>query len=66
MQSHYLFVALDIAAERAAEAERYRLAKRARQPSNDVNRIRRIVARVAVAVARAADETTVDRAATAA
>ena len=66
MQSHYLFLALDIAAQRAAEADSYRLAESARQPSNDVNRIRRIVARVAVAIARAADETTVDHPATAA
>ncbi len=56
MHSHYLFLALDIAGQRAAEADRYRLAQAARQASTDVNRVRRLVARAAVAVARAADE----------
>jgi hypothetical protein len=58
--NHYLFFALDTARERAAEADRYRLAARARAAAAGlpphVNPVRRVVARVAVAVARVADE----------
>ena len=57
MHSHYLFLALDLARERAAEADRYRLARLAQsgEPAR-VGLIRRTVARAAVAIARAADE----------
>jgi len=57
MHSYYLFLALDLARERAAEADRHRLAALARDPeANQVGLIRRTVARAAVAIARAADE----------
>jgi hypothetical protein len=58
--NHYLFFALDTARERAAEADRHRLAAQARAAAAGlpphVNPVRRAVARVAMAVARAADE----------
>jgi len=58
--NHYLFLALDAARERAAEADRHRLAAQARAAQAGlaprVNPVRRAVARVAVAVARVADE----------
>ena len=56
MHSYYTMIALDLARERAAEAERERLAALAHPRSTDVGIVRRTVARVAVAVARAADE----------
>jgi hypothetical protein len=56
MQSYYTFIALGLARERAAEADRDRLAALARRDSGEVGVVRRIVARVAVAVARAADD----------
>jgi hypothetical protein len=57
MHSHYLFLALDLARERAAEADRYRLARLAQSgESASVGLVRRTVARLAVAIARAADE----------
>lgn len=56
MHSYYTFIALDLARERAAEADRSRLAALAHPRSHEVGIVRRIVARVAVAVARAADE----------
>jgi len=56
MHSHYLFVALDTARERAAEADRHRLAARAHAGTPRVNVDRRTVARAALAVARVADE----------
>jgi hypothetical protein len=56
MQSYYTFIALDLARERAAEADRHRLAALAHNDADRVGVVRRIVARVAVAVARAADE----------
>ena len=57
MQSYYTFIALDLARERVAEADRQRLAALARYPvPARVGVVRRFVARVAVAVARAADE----------
>ena len=58
MYSYYLFIALDTARSRAAEADRHRLAAVARSaaPAHRVNAVRRTVARAAVAVARAADE----------
>ena len=60
MQSHYLFLALDTARARAAEADRNRLAAEARAANAQarigrVNVVRRTVARLAVFVARAAD-----------
>jgi hypothetical protein len=57
MQSYYAFIALDLARERMAEADRNRLAAldRPRDPKR-VGFARRWIARVAVAVARAADE----------
>jgi hypothetical protein len=62
MQSYYTFLALDLARERVAEADRRRLAALAYQPrSVEVGFVRRLVARVAVAVARAADERLVQR-----
>ena len=58
--NHYLFLALDTARERTAEADRHRLAAEARAAQTGldprVNSVRRAVARVAVAVARVADE----------
>jgi len=58
--SHHVFLAFDLARERAAEADRYRLAAKARAAAAglgpQVNPVRRAVARLAVAVARAADE----------
>jgi hypothetical protein len=56
MHSYYTFIAFDLARERAAEADRHRLAALANRGSAEVGVVRRIVARVAVAVARAADE----------
>jgi hypothetical protein len=56
MHSYYTFIALDLARERAVEADRERLAALARPRSTEVGIVRRLVARVAVAVARAADE----------
>jgi hypothetical protein len=56
MQSYYTFIALDLARERAAEADRHRLAALAQPHAQQVGVVRRIVARVAVAVARAADD----------
>ena len=55
MHSYYTFIALELARERAAEADRERLAALAPR-STEVGFVRRAVARVAVAVARAADE----------
>jgi hypothetical protein len=58
--NHYLFYALETARERAAEADRHRLAAQARAAQAGlpaaVNPVRRAVARLAVAVARVADE----------
>ena len=56
MHSTYLFLALDIARERSAEADRNRLAAQARTGSRIVMGTRRLIARSAMAVARAADE----------
>jgi hypothetical protein len=59
MHSHYLFLALDIAHERAAEAQRARLASLAHPAPTTSLRVRRAIARLALAVARLADETSV-------
>jgi hypothetical protein len=64
MHSFYLMQALDLAHERAAEADRYRLAESAHRHAAGPNRLRRVVARAAVAVARAADEAAVGRVST--
>jgi hypothetical protein len=61
MHSYYTFIALDLARERAAEADRHRLAALVGRDAEAVGVVRRIVARVAVAVARAADERLVRR-----
>ncbi len=66
MYSHYLFIALDIAGQRAAEASQHRLAETAHHDAARVNPIRRLVARTAVAVARVADETAIHHSPTAA
>ena len=56
MHAYYAFLALDLARERAAEANAQRLARLGRRAEPDVGVVRRAVARVALAVARAADE----------
>jgi hypothetical protein len=61
MHSHYLYLALDLARERADEANRQRLAALAHRAPDRVTRVRRAVARAALEVARAADQATVDR-----
>jgi hypothetical protein len=66
MLTYYTFLALDLAAQRTAEADAYRLAAAARADRHEVSRFRRLVARAAVAVARAADDTVVGSAPTAA
>jgi hypothetical protein len=62
MYSHFLFLALDTARERAAEADRHRLAAAARRrPLEDrpaVGRFRRLIARAAMATGRLADDDT--------
>jgi hypothetical protein len=63
MHSSYVFLALDIARERAAEADAERLARLSHPSEPLSDRVRRSIARVALAVARAADdgEVTVSR-----
>jgi len=61
MHSTYLFLALDLARERAAEFERERFASSAHSAPSWVTRMRRAIARAAVAVARAADHATLER-----
>jgi hypothetical protein len=57
MYPYFALIALDLARERAAEADRHRLAALARRSAPQrVGIVRRFVARAAVAVARAADE----------
>jgi hypothetical protein len=63
--NHYLLLALDTARDRAAEADRHRLAALARRDRPAAGAGRRFVARVAVAVARLADEGTLEHSATA-
>jgi hypothetical protein len=57
MDRLYSMLALDLARQRSAEADRHRLAalSRANGPKR-VGLVRRVVARTAVAIARAADE----------
>jgi hypothetical protein len=56
MHYHYAFVALELARERMAEAEAQRLAALSRPPRTRSFGIRRGIARLALAVARFADE----------
>jgi hypothetical protein len=56
MQSYYLFLALDIARQRSAEADRARMAALANGAHPGVGPLRRLVARAAIAIARAADD----------
>ena len=55
MYTYYAMVALDLARERTAEADAHRLAARSRHGSQ-VGVVRRLVARAALALARAADD----------
>jgi hypothetical protein len=55
MHAFYTILALDIARERAAEANAIRLARSAESGSPRTSTIRRTIARAALAVARAAD-----------
>jgi len=56
MQQYYTFIALELARERAAEANAQRLASLSHPGEPRTARIRRAIARVALAIARAADE----------
>jgi hypothetical protein len=56
MQSYYAFIALDLARERAAEADAQRLAALGRPESARTLGVRRAIARLALAIARAADD----------
>ena len=57
--NYYAFVALQIANERAAEARAHRLAELA-HPAPSHGGVRRSIARIALAVARAADEHSIE------
>ena len=56
MQYYYAFLALELANERAREAEAQRLAARAHTVEPRTAGLRRTIARFALAVARAADD----------
>jgi hypothetical protein len=56
MQHYYTFIALELARERAAEANAQRLAALAHPAEPRTAGIRRVIARIALAVARAADD----------
>jgi hypothetical protein len=56
MQQYYTFIALELARERAAEANAQRLAALAHPGEPRTAGIRRVIARVALAIARAADD----------
>ena len=56
LSNYYAFVALDLANRRAAEADAQRLAALAHPGEPRTSGLRRAIARVALAVARAADE----------
>ena len=56
MHAYYTYLALDLANERAAEANAARLASLAHPRPSRITTLRRAIARIAVAVARAADE----------
>ena len=55
MHAYYTFLALDLARQRAAEAEAARLARLGRPAPSRGTLLRRAIARVAIAIARAAD-----------
>ena len=54
--NYYAFIALELARERAAEANAQRLAALAHPGESRPGVVRRAIARVALAVARAADD----------
>lgn len=56
MHSNYVYLALEIARERAAEADAQRLASLAHPSEPLTVRVRRSIARAALAVARVADD----------
>ena len=56
MHAYYTYLALDLARERAEEARLQRLARTSRTGETRTPRIRRLIARFALAIARAADE----------
>ena len=56
MQQYYTFIALELARERAAEANAQRLAALSHPAEPRTAGIRRLIARIALAVARAADD----------
>jgi hypothetical protein len=56
MQSYYAFIALDLAREKAAEAEAQRLAALGRPVTARSLGVRRAIARFALAIAHAADD----------
>ena len=56
MQHYYTFIALELARERAAEANAQRLAALSHRGEPRTAGIRRVIARVALAIARAADD----------
>jgi hypothetical protein len=56
MHQYYMFVALELARDRAAEANAQRLASLAHPGESRTAGIRRLIARAALAVARAADD----------
>jgi hypothetical protein len=56
MQQYYTFIALELARERAAEADAQRLAALSHPGEPRTAGIRRAIARLALAIARAADD----------
>jgi hypothetical protein len=56
MQQYYTFIALELARERAAEANAQRLAALSHPAEPRTPGFRRLIARIALAVARAADD----------
>ena len=54
--NYYAFIAMELARERAAEAQAQRLASLAHPGEPRTAGIRRVIARVAFAIARAADD----------
>ena len=59
MRSYYTFIALELARERAAEANAQRLFTHPGEPRTAW--LRRVIARIALAVGRATDERAADR-----
>ncbi len=56
LSNYYAFIAMDLARQRAAEAEAQRLAAFANPGEPRTAGVRRVIARVAFAIARAADD----------